>query len=343
MADEPLRIYGPYPHGDVWRLHIVRGRGRRRSTVYRSFDTRELAEAFASGAREKATGITIAKAVRAYLDHLRENQRAAATIESAEDRLSLLLGLPANNSRPLRWLAHRGAELYAAARKGRASDTHINALLVGKTWGTFLVKRRMMRSSPFANVDPVGRKKHGEDQPRLTTDEARRLLVYCQRHSDDPGAVLTMGYLLLGSRASELVKRTVRDLDDDGRQLVIGRTKTRKGTRRVELPPELRELLIGLAEGKEPGDLLFGGWSRFVARAHVKRVCKAAGVPELPPQALRRTQATLATEAGVAALAVAAHLGHAGTAITQRAYVDPSATRSARGRAALKVLKGDRR
>ncbi|HMG20187.1 MAG TPA: hypothetical protein VK607_02680, partial [Kofleriaceae bacterium] len=50
-------------------------------------------------------------------------------------------------------------------------------------------------------------------------------------------------------------------------------------------------------------------WSRYMAYNHVRRIADAAKVPVLPPQALRRTQATLAEDAGETALAVARHLG----------------------------------
>jgi integrase len=250
-----------------------------------------------------------------------------------------LLGLPGNANRPLRWLTHRGADLYKAARNGKASDTHINALFAGKTWGSFLVERKMLRANPFAAVKPVGRKRKGADKERLTIDESRRLRAYCLKHGKhDPGAVLTLGYLLLGARASELVKRDIRDLDDGGRVLRIGATKTEAGRRSLAVPDELAELLIELALNRAPAEPLFQTdgkrWSRFVARDHVRRICALASVPVLSPQALRRTQSDLATDAGVAALAVAAHLGHAGTAVTRRSYVSAGVRHSAQNRRA---------
>lgn len=340
---EVLVVYGPYKHGARWRIAVRRGRGRRRPTIYRYYETEAEADAAFETAREETAGMTIRKAVTAYLDDLRENERADATIESAEDRLTLLLGLPKNANKPLRWLMRHGAELYKTARAGKASDTHINALFTGKTWGTFLVDRHMLRANPFASVKPVGRKRKGADKERLTIDESRRLRLYCLKHGrQDPGAVLTLGYLLLGARASELVKRDIRDLDDEGRVLRIGATKTDAGRRGLAVPPELADLLIEIALNRPHAAPLFATdgvrWTRFVARDHVRRVTKAAGVPQLPPQALRRTQSDLATDAGVAALAVAAHLGHAGTAVTHRSYVSAGVRRGAQSRKAQLML-----
>jgi integrase len=83
-----------------------------------------------------------------------------------------------------------------------------------------------------------------------------------------------------------------------------------------------------------------------MAYNHVRRVCAAAGVPELAPQALRRTQATLATDAGVSGLEVARHLGHtiAGAPpVTHRAYVARGAARAAAVERGMRVLQGGRR
>lgn len=294
------------------------------------------------------------QAVEAFLAAKRAKGLAGSTLESYEDRLAIMLGgvMP----RSIRYVAGRGAELYAAAQVGRRPDTHRNALAMGRAWGRWCVKHRWLRADPFADVDPVGAKTYGADKARLTLDESRQLQSYCHAHAgEDPGAVLTLAYLLLGPRASEMVRRVVRDLDDGGRLLWIGATKTKAGRRRLLVPPELVPLLLLVAGGR-PGDApLFVhpdrrvrrgrsvpglAWSRCVAYGHVRRVCKAAGVPELAPQALRRTQATLATAAGATGLQVAAQLGHEVTApaVTQSAYVGRDAESDAAAARAWKQL-----
>jgi integrase len=83
-----------------------------------------------------------------------------------------------------------------------------------------------------------------------------------------------------------------------------------------------------------------------MAYNHVRRICAAAKVPELAPQALRRTQTTLATDAGVTGLMVAQHLGHAigqAPAVTHRSYVERDAPRDAAMDRGLRVLQGARR
>lgn len=303
-------------------------------------------------------------AVEAFLADKQARGLEQLTLDSYRDRLELLLGPFAERS--LRWVSGRGDEVYAAAQRypaghrlagqARAADTHRNALALGRMWGRWCVKRHLLRSDPFEDVEPVGRKAIGADKPRLSFDESRQLQAYCHAHANDPGAVLTLAYLLLGPRASELVRRVCRDVDDAGRLLWIGKTKTRAGRRRLVVPGELVPLLLALTVGRPSEAPLFahpevrrsrgrseGGsaWSRRVAYDHVRRVLGAAGVPVLPPQALRRTQATLATDAGETGLAVARQLGHAaaGTpAVTTGAYIGRDSARAAANRRAWERL-----
>lgn len=339
------KFYGPYQHGDKWRVHVVETTRGGRTTAYEAYETRAEAEHAIARVRDATQGVTVKTAVDAYLQQMRDNGCVEISIESVEDRLFLICGMPTNDNRPLRWLIGRGDELYATSRVNRKPDTHLNALQAGRALGKFCIERGWLRVSPFAAVKPVGSRRLGADKPHLRTDESRKLYAYCLAHVDDPRAVLTLSYLLLGTRASELRKRNIRDLDDDGHLLWIGVTKTRSGRRRLSVPNELREILLGVAGERGPDDPLFLDWDgkRWTtdrAFRAVKRTCKLAGVPVLASQALRRTQSTLATEAGVAALAVSAHLGHAGTKVTARSYVDPNTAADARGARAFKVIMG---
>ena len=110
-------------------------------------------------------------------------------------------------------------------------------------------------------------------------------------------------------------------------------------------------MLLKLAAGRPPDAPLFVRpdgvrWSRYIARRRVREALEHAGVTVLPPQALRRTHATLATEAGESALAVARQLGHAtgaAPAVTGRSYVGRDAAVAAQGDRALRVIQGGRR
>jgi len=340
------RINGPYKHGRKWRVQFTTGSGRDRSTTYKVFDTRAAAEACVDGARDEAQGVTVKMAVDQWLTEKRAAGLADVTIAGYRARLTALLG-PAL-SRPLRYVRTRGAELYIGVLNGRRPDTHQHALVIGGMWGRWCVKRKLLKENPFADVDPIGRKTLGADKSRLTVDESRILYGWCLEQPDSADAILTLGYLLLGSRASELTKRDVRDLDDSGRMLWIRATKTAAGRRRLIVPPELVPLLLGLCGDRRPDAPIFAHpngsrWTRQLARRKVMSCCKAAGVPVLPPQALRRTQATLATEAGETALAVAYHLGQAvkaAPAVTTRSYIGRDAAHEAKAGRARRSIQG---
>lgn len=344
-----VRVNGPYKHGRKWRVQFSRGSGSSRTTHYEVFDTRAAAEACIDGARDEAQGTTVRSAVDQFLAEKRAAGRAESTVETYEDRLLALLK-PAL-SRPLRYIRTRGDELYRQVTVGRAPDTHQHALELGRLWAKWCVRRKLLRENPFVDVEPIGCKTVGADKSRLTVDESRKLDAWCRVHPTDSACVVTLAYLLLGPRASELTKRVIRDLDDDGSLLWIGKTKSKAGQRRLRVPDELRAMLLELVAGRPLDAPIFAHpdgtrWTRQLARRRVMATCVAAGVTELPPQALRRTQATLATEAGETALAVARHLGHATGAapeVTGRSYVGRDAAADARSGRTLQVIQGGRR
>lgn len=287
-------------------------------------------------------------AIEAFLDHKRSQGRADLTIAAYRTRLETLLGEYLR--RPIRAVASHGAQLYEAAQHDRSADTHRNLLVAGHLWARWCIKQRWLKSDPFAEVDPAGRRRHGADKMRLTVDESRKLEAWCLAHPDDQGAVLTLAYLYLGTRNSELVRRVVRDLDDDATLLVILKAKTPSGTRQLRIPELLGVLLRDMCAGRPADAPLFTGdrlphMTVNAARNHVRRICAAAGVPSVPPQALRRTQASLATEAGETSLAVARHLGQAtGEApkVTTQSYIDRDSASAAQGDRVLRVIRGGR-
>jgi integrase len=347
-SDVP-RVNGPYKHGRKWRVQFAIGSGAARKAHYETFDTRAAAEACIDGARDEAQGSTVKLAIEQFLAEKRAAGKADATVSTYRDRLVALLGPIL--TRPLRTVRTRGEELYKQVQTGRSADTHQNALVVGRQWGKWCVKRKLLRENPFADVEPVGRRTLGADKPRLTVDESRTLDVWCRARPGDPVATIALAYLLLGTRASELVLRDVRDLDDNGRLLWIRRAKSAAGRRRLAIPDELRAMLLILAQGRKKDAPLFAHpdgsrWTRQLARIRAIAACEAAGVPPMGPQALRRTQSTLATEAGETALAVARHLGHAtgeAPAVTGRAYVGRQAAADAKRERVLRVIQGGRR
>jgi integrase len=341
------RIHGPYKHGKRWRCHIPGG-GPDGKTGYRTFETRAAAIRYKETATVEAQGITVSASITAFLDATRARERTELTIKAYSQLLNLLLDDYLH--RPVRAVARHGATLYAAVIDGRSADSHQNLLVAGRLWARWCVRQGWLSSDPFAEVEPVGQRAHGADKARLTVDESRKLEAWCLEHADDQGAVLTLGYLYLGSRNSELVRRDVRDVDDDGRVLQIGKTKTRAGRRALAIPPLLSELLRALCSGRAGDTPIFTNtrgarMSRYIARRHVRRVCDLAKVTALPPQALRRTWSSLADAVGEAPLSIARHLGHAIPAapkVTEQAYLHRGAVAAAQGERVLRVIRGGR-
>lgn len=344
MPDKP-RAFGPYRHGKRWRVHFVTRSGRDRSATYEVFASRSEAQKCYDDATDEAQGITVSAAIKAYLDVKRAQGRAPLTIVAYEGRLNTLL---ANYlKRPVRSVQHRGVELYANVLEGRSADGHQNILTAGRLWAKWCVRQKWLKANPFVDVEPVGQRVHGADKERLTVDESRRLEAWCLAHPRDQSAVLTLGYLYLGSRNTELARRSVKDLDDDGRLLVIGKTKSKAGRRTLRIPEALSEMLLKLVAGRNGEAPIFtdangNRMGRATACKLVKRVLVAAGVTELPPQALRRTQASISTEAGETALAVARHLGHSGTKVAAQSYIDRDTAVAAQADRAFQVIRGGR-
>jgi integrase len=138
-------------------------------------------------------------------------------------------------------------------------------------------------------------------------------------------------------RASEIIERTVRNLDDEGRMLWITDAKTQAGVRRLEVPAQLQGHLQRLARGRRPNDHLFrSGTTRHWVLRSVQRICRAAAVPVVPAHGLRGTHATLAVDAGATSHLVAAALGHESFATTARHYARTEAIEGAQQERVLK-------
>jgi integrase len=156
----------------------------------------------------------------------------------------------------------------------------------------------------------------------------------------DAGAVAAMMALVMGMRASEIVSRVGRDLDDDGRLLWIPDSKTEAGKRTLRIPDVLRSYLQQLTVNREPEERIFGAHWRDWIRKSVRRICEAAGVPMVTAHGMRGLHSTLAVEHGVSAHVVAASLGHESSATTIQSYIRPEASAGARQRRTLTVLSG---
>ncbi len=343
------RVHGPYKHGRKWRVVVTQPD---RSQTTKSFESKYKAEAVANAARAQAAGRTMMHAVDAFEVWQRERGLAGVSIDRGRRHLNVLLQLETYGSRLLTWVtAARAAELYAQVQKGRAVDTHRNALKVGRGFFKYCVKNKWLLSNPFAGVEGEGIRKRGK--PQLHVDEACKLVDFCLDVERSRESIAVATAFMLGFGASEVANRKVRDLDNRGTELRMTKGKNKFRERAVELPPKLAAALAELVRDRAGAAYLFGEGdidrpSRYWMHYHCKRLCKAAGVPIVTPHGLRGSHATIAMErvstahSVQAALAAAgASLGHAASSpITATTYVRPGAVARAKQRAVMRVLDG---
>jgi len=286
----------------------------------------------------------VSAAVEMYREHQAQNGNKTKSYMETRRRLLRFfqprLKTPVCTLSP-EWCAGR----YAALAKEMSVDSHRNILAECKTWLRWCVGKGWLRESPLETVEGTGKRRHGK--PQLSRDESRRLLAVAYDESEvEDGAVAAAMALLMGMRASEIADRQVRDLDDGGRILRIPDSKTEAGKRDLEIPGELQVMLRARATGR-PGTALLldcpradrrDGWVRY----HVRRLCKAAGVPVISSHGLRGTHSSIAVEAGATGRLVADQLGHGSPTVSETSYTRRDVQDAAKNRAAWRVLDGGR-
>lgn len=308
-----------------------------------------------NAARQAVSGaISVKEAIEGFLAGQRDKGSRDGTVTTYSHTLrrffAPVLEKPLVNLKPA-----RAAELYQALRTGGDAlsvDSQRNYLAQAKTFCKWAVKTQLLKSNPLTEIEPVGRRKHGKPQPRR--DEARKLLIVLlqEARAGDEGAVAALLAYLCALRASEIITRTVRDLDDGGRILWVDDTasgfkpKTDAGRRPVDVPHELQAALWKLTKDKLPGALLFvspitgGQFDRGWPRDSVRRMCKKADVPIVCAHALRGLYATLAIRAGTAPDIVKAAMGHESVTTTLRSYATPGSEAAAQKERGLAALRG---
>ena len=318
------RYFGPYRHGDKWRI-LIRVPGEKQQ-VHSAYQTEEEGMRVLRRLRtaaKKLDGPTVTKAIDLYASQLRANGLRERSIKTTIYRLTKFFGPVA--LQPLASLTQSQAkDLFMALTDGSV-DSRRNALAEAKTFCRRARTRGWTEVELLSEVSGQGRRKKGK--PKHTKDEAKRYLDKCRQIADHPnprkaeGAVAAAIPLLLGFRASEVVDREVRDLDEGGSVLRVPRAKSHAGIRAQELPAWLQPLLMKLTKGKQPTDRIFEHDRTWLFR-QVRRICRLAGVPEISAHGLRGTHADLCLHAHVTALAVSQALGHTSTAVTFGHYAD---------------------
>lgn len=194
----------------------------------------------------------------------------------------------------------------------------------------------------------MGKRTKGRDKEQLRLDEARlwnaAALRWAKKHD---GPISALAILYMDIRCIEVVSRVVRDLDDDGRLLVISGAKTIAGDRVLEIPDVLRPFFARLAKGKAPNAYLFGDGTAPRTRGYplkwTYRICALAGVPRVSAHAMRRLHATLAITHGATSQQVAAAMGHGKVSVTRDSYIKRGTIEETQRTGMLDLLHGERR
>jgi integrase len=331
------RIDGPFERRDrktkKFRLRVVdRETGRIKTYTYPSEAAALAAIPVLRRQYRRPIGVNLSKALGAYEEHLATRGNLASrgpnkprTVETTMGRLRRVFDTEMITGE---LTATRMAALWGKWVVGKATDTALNTLAQVRTFLSWLTKREWIQVEGLtAKIEVVGRRNKGK--PKLTQDEAKKLIDWCLGHGEDNGAVATALAFVLGMRASEIATRTVRHLDGRGTLLDITDAKTEAGERTLRLPRVLQPLLARLAEGKQPGDRLFGEVTRHWVLHAVKRCCQEAGVPVVTAHGLRGTHAKVAREVGVSGVLLAAAMGHESETTTTEHYSGRQAVQQA--------------
>ena len=338
------RVLGPYAEKDRWRI-IILEKGVRRSEYLATLPEARKRMSQLKKQHGKAEAFTVRMMLEAYSkDREVTGKVLQLTAQNQADRIRDFMGsiLETRVSSVTPTIA---AQLYADLiespnrRSGKPLSvaTHRAYLILAKGLFNWAAKKGITGSSPFSEVTPVGKRNVGKTQLRI--EEARRIVQVALNDYEThrrPMALAAVIALTMGLRASEILQRKVRDLDDDCGILWIDSGKTRNAKRHLRTPefvrPHLRELV-----GNQSQDayLFVSSFSGKPVRhpslwTAVQRLCLAAGVTAVCTHSLRGLYATLAVESGALSETVASSLGHGSFAVTEKHYAQASSVSNVR-------------
>lgn len=347
--ESKITILGPYRNRDKWRLVVIDGT-ERKSVCSAS---RELALALKdklTRENERTKSQTVGMALAEYRIYLRDVRgQLPKTANHVHDCLArwLPLSLLATSL-----TASKAEKLYedltqtVSLKTGNplSVTTHHFFLTLAKGWGKWAQKERILSANPFADIEPLGKRRAGKMQLRI--DEAQHLSHVAAELAGkgDSGALGVLLMLHLGLRQGEVGARVARDVDANGKILWVPAGKTKNAARRLKVPEFLQIPLLTLASQKQPTDLLFTDGANPPPIPYfwkkVRRLCALAKVPIVCPHSLRGLHATLALEAGATSSMVAHALGHGSFEITARHYASAESVQGARSARVAEALAG---
>jgi integrase len=344
VKDSKTTVYKPYQEFDSRgkeRFRVVHRTptGQRKSKVYRTLAEANRAQLQLEKHHSQDYEKTVDVLIQEYRGHcdtmlgykprtLHMQTHRLLTIFAKKSALRLSTLTPAR-------VETMCQDLWARSRKGSgkrlAVATHRNDAAILRRFGKWACKAKYVRENPFAGLNPPGKPNVGK--VHLRTDERIKWVKACEEAIANGSdlALAALFCLYRGTRANEILRRQVSDIDDGGTKLIISNTKTKAGNRRLSIPEALRGHFAALCVGKAPTDPLFaqsqpgsekksrrsGSLSRFV-----RKLCAKAGVTRICTHSLRGMNAEMQLEGGESEDVVAKSLGHTSIDMTMRHYIN---------------------
>ena len=327
-----------------WRIREYLAPGNPAKTSY--YSERQDAEVHKRTFESEAGELTVASAVRDYLDHQRRFGGARsrgltdAGLSQREVKLVYLLGLVETKGKkgqarvwkdiPMDDLTPAYAQrCYSKlVESGKAAATHHAMLVAGKGFGQWLADSGVKKENVFGSVRAEGVANKRKD--RLKLDDARKLIAVCYEDPHPLGGLAVAAMLTLGTRSHELLERLVQDLDQSGTVLVVQKSKSKAGERRITLPPVLRAKLRQLTNEQPNGSRIFRGMTNNTLLNHVERLCEVAAVKVITAHGLRDTWSDLTMDVLSRMDKTAKSMGHADSRVTAEHYLSAGTEQSAR-------------
>lgn len=347
---EPARVLGPYLEGETWRIIHVDGTGHR--TSHRLSSEKEALQLKRKLAKTIAAEpqLTLGDLIDRYLRYLHEVRAVrAVTLQNMQSSLNrffeeALARSPSFTQEAAEaWYRTHTQKAARCGNKILSVATHQMDLKTARRLYRWADKKGLVCENPWQGIEPIGRARVGKQQWRI--NEARRFIdgTFADLQSGDTDALAPLLALLMGLRASEVMRRNSRDVDDRGRLLWIDSGKTAHSRRHLRVPAILAEPLAQLAAQRQDEPFLFGTTRNGQAPTQrlagiMRRLCRRHEVPNVCPHSLRGLYATLAMEQGAVSDMVAASLGHTSFTTTARHYAQPQAVRHAKTERVLAVL-----
>jgi hypothetical protein len=186
------RIDGPFKHHNKWRVRVV-DRESKRTRRY-NYETENQARAAIPKLRReysRPVGVLFAEALQRYEKPLATRGNVPSrgpnkprTIETTMGRLRAVFATELVTGE---LTSAKMIELWQRWVTGKATDTALNTLAQVRTFLAWLKNREWLTGKDVVGgVEVLGKRRKGK--PKLTYDEAKKLVAWCLDRPTDPGA-----------------------------------------------------------------------------------------------------------------------------------------------------------